>query len=161
MKKSYSCITLSLLIALFVHARFASSATDTATQNVSIEYKAFAVIGFEDAPAKNQTLLTVDSTGVIAQNKRLVWTTNKRNMKITIHSDLTPGKQNYTLKAKAGDINSNGIHHGWVTVTNRPVTLISDINCEIGACTPQYQAVPKNPGTDAADFHIVTFTITD
>ena len=152
---------LSLLIALFVHARFASSATDTATQNISIEYKAFAVIGFEHAPAKNQTLLTVNGTGVIAQNKRLVWTTNKRNMKITIHSDLSPGRQNYTLKARAGDIDSNGIGRGWVTVTNRPVTLMSDINCEIGACTPQYQAVPKKPDTNAADFHIVTFTITD
>ena len=161
MKKSRACIMLSLLIALFVHARFASSATDTATQNVSIEYQAFAVIGFQDAPTQNHTLLTVDGTGVIAQNKRLLWTTNKRNMKITIHSDLAPGKQNYTLKAKAADINSNGINHGWVTVTNTPAALMSDINCEIGACTPQYQAVPKKPDTDAADFHIVTFTITD
>lgn len=140
---------------------YAPAIGTTATHVVKIKSNPLAVMSLAGTGGRNWTRLVVDKTGITTENQELKWTTNLEDMKVTVQSNLARDKQDYILRVRAVNLNSNGISKGWVVVGERPSNLITGIALETGGCSLGYQAAPKISEKPGHDEHIITYTITE
>jgi hypothetical protein len=148
----------TIFILLIVGNVFASN---TATQTIRIVIEPIAVISLGDS-GSNQTWLTVNETGIATGSKEVKWTTNQEKLAVYVQSNLTPEQQHNLLQVRAtkmDTLNTKGTLNGWVTISDQPSMIITNITREIGGCLLEYQAFAKNAKLEA-DEHIITFTIT-
>jgi len=153
---------ISVLICLvFVPNNPALVASTSVTHTVEVRSRPVTVISFAGTSGKNWTRLVVDDTGVITENRQLLWTTNCEGVKVTVQSNMGTDQQDYNLLVRAVNLNSNGISRGWVVVSDKSSNLITGIVREIGGCSLEYQAKPKARKKTEPDEHIITYTITE
>jgi len=152
---------LLLIVLLLGLPNYARAAGATATQIITIRVEPFAVISLAGTGGEDWTWLVVDSAGITTGSQELTWTTNLERMRVTIQSNLAIDEQDYILRVRAVNLNSEGTSKGWVIIGEDPSNLITGITREIGGCSLEYEASPKisqNPGRDE---HIITYTITE
>jgi len=154
----YAWVLILLLCCL---ASYAPAIGTTATHVVSIKSNPLAVLALAGTGGRNRTGLVVDETGITAENQELKWTTNLEDMKVTVQSNLATDEQDYILRVRAVNLNSNGISKGWVIVRERPSNLITGIALETGGCSLEYQASAKIIEKRGRDEHTITYTITE
>lgn len=147
-----------LLLGLPNHVWAASAAV---TQVITIKVEPIAVIALVGTGGQNCTRLVVDSTGITTVSQELKWTTNLEGMRVTVQSNLPTDEQDYILRVRAVDLNSEGISKRWVIINDEPSSLITGITPEIGGCGLEYEASSKISEKPGRDEHIITYTITE
>ena len=132
---------LPLCVLLLGLPNYVSAASATATQVITIKVEPIAVIALVGTGGQNCTRLVVNSAGITTTNQELKWTTNLEGMRVTVQSNLATNEQDYLLKVRAVDLNSEGTSKGWVIVTDEPSNLITGITRECGSCGLEYEVV--------------------
>ncbi len=160
MMKSGGLFVSFLMVFLLGFSGYAAAGA-TATQVVTIRTTSFAVISLGGKDGKNWTRVVVDETGITAGNQELKWSTNLKDTRITVQSDLAADQQNYILRARAINLKSSGKSKGWVNVSKEPSDIISDMAQEIGSCSLEYEALPRKGIKSGRDEHTLIYTITE
>lgn len=154
----FSLVVFLIGFSLLPHGQ---AAGDTDTHLVKINVQPITLLAVAGASKLNETHLIVNTAGIITKAKQLKWTTNQTGLKITVQSDLPTENQNYRLQIKAVKLDSNAESNGWVTVTDKPVSIIEGISTEIGNCAIKYKAEKKTDKPQHPDNHTILYTLTE
>lgn len=161
MMKRCGLYVLPLCVLLLGLSNYVSAASATVTHVITIRVEPVAVIALVGTGGENWIRLVVDSAGITTVSQKLKWTTNLEGMRVTIQSNLATDEQDYILRVRAVDLNSEGTSKGWVIINDEPSSLITGITREIGNCGLEYGASPEVSGKPGRDEHIITYTITE
>ncbi len=159
--RSYLFITLLTVFVLSSVPDLVLARSATATHVVTTRVEPIAVIALVGTGGQNCTRVLVDSAGITTVSQELKWTTNLEGMRVTVQSNLAADEQDYILRVRTVDLNSEGTPKGWVIINDELSNFITGITPEIGGCGLEYEASSKISGKPGRDEHIITYTITE